>query len=473
MKKKIAVVIAAVMLFLMLITPASAYDSRDPVVKNSDGSVNIGLESRIVMPKEMEPAPGTWYTGQETDPSTISVAGEPNTMLVVATKELGFIPEDESETEFLHGVIAFGDWIYRFYDNDHIKQEEHYPQLGYTEVGPGPIPGSSQIRRGVEDYQNYWGGGNSHPLEVGVQTYTVKAVDFCDDSIAYTRCAKRFCTEEEKELIESITKDYVVSPAEYRVTITVASNPQFDDDGNPVIGNNGKQVDKPYLESIVSEVLVPDNDTQKVGDKVDTLVFTNYYKVDPEKAQVDINDKTTWDNGLAITNTVTGKYANVAKDFDYTLKVDRPAYSYGYTDTSAKAKLLDANGKTLKSITVDYGEETTFKLAHGQSLVFDDIYIGATWNVTENSVTDGTTEDGYTVTQTISSGGASKEPTDQPFTVEKSGKNRHDFTNEKADLPTPTGLSMMNLPYYIILFLAFGGIAIFLIRARRRREQRS
>ena len=261
--------------------------------------------------------------------------------------------------------------------------------------------------------------------------------------------------------------DLKYSKAKYRVYLNVVN--QLDEDGNVVYRDFDGVQGFPYcyVEDIVIEVITPDNESQKAGDKVDSVTFTN--SIVQSTVNVDPEDPDTYDKTLVLKKNVTGKYGDYGKEFTFDFKVDKPEVPAAEA-TTAKATKIDRDGNKLGDYEFTYGQGSEVKLKAGETLVFTDVYYGATWSFDEQGVTNGKTADGYTVTRAIKSGGTDADPADGEYIVKIAGENSHVFTNDKSEIETPTGVLIDNLPYIIIFAITAGGIILFLAMKRRRRK---
>ncbi len=122
------------------------------------------------------------------------------------------------------------------------------------------------------------------------------------------------------------------------------------------------------------------------------------------------------------------------------------------------------------SFTVTFGDtKKTISLAHGESEIIENIPLGATVTVTEDTT-------GYTTSYTINTGkeerGTSAEwiaeaPINDVEGVEIS--NTITFTNHKDAVPD-TGVLLDSLPYILILAVVAGGVIFTILRKRRNDE---
>ena len=288
----------------------------------------------------------------------------------------------------------------------------------------------------------------------GQYVYTIREYTLEDNSHEY---------DVYMDFLKAQGYDVTMSKAKYKIYVNVAA--QLDDQGKPVLNSDGYPYY--YIDDIVIEVITPDNDSQKAGDKVDHVSFTNSIVQKP--VDIDPEDPEDQKKTLKLEKKVTGKYGDYSKEFTFDFKIDKPDVEAA-EDTVAKAAKLDKDGNKIGEEQFTYGQNKEVNLKAGESLVFTDVYFDSTWSFTEQGVTNGKTADGYTVTQAIKSGGTDADPADGEYIVKVDGENSHVITNDKSEIETPTGVLIDNLPYIIIFAAAAGGIVLFLAMKRRRRR---
>lgn len=209
------------------------------------------------------------------------------------------------------------------------------------------------------------------------------------------------------------------------------------------------------------------------------LVFTNSY--------VHTNGTDTPDTpdplqpaqaALTITKEVRGAYSSTSVDFDYTLTIIEPAFTDAPDPElpgSYKAYRINAKGDAVvgSPITFVSGTPNTFKLRHGERLVFVNTPVGTEYAITEAGTF------GYdavvSVTCAGGAGGTASSPDtgkaveiENRFVGEGSGvQNLAAFVNTRADV-IPTGLNLNDLPYIAMIVLALGAVAAFVVVKVRR-----
>ena len=187
--------------------------------------------------------------------------------------------------------------------------------------------------------------------------------------------------------------------------------------------------------------------------KEENILFTNTYKKDAS---------------LEITKNVTGDMADKTKDFEFKIIFVRS----GTEDSNVTSYTGKIGGE---DVTCQIGQETTFKLHDGESLVFDKIPAGTRYVVTEVEQ-----EDGYTPSvKVVENGAETKDVTGTDgidLTSVKDGEtnnligendNNVVFTNAYKDVPR-TGMIINNLPFIGMIAAAFAGIVALTFGRRKR-----
>ncbi|MFV0413572.1 MAG: hypothetical protein ACK5L3_09945, partial [Oscillospiraceae bacterium] len=245
-----------------------------------------------------------------------------------------------------------------------------------------------------------------------------------------------------------------------------------------------------YISAISAIVVTPETGTtQTVGDKVDPsqnaggLIFANHYfktngGPDPVANSV-----------LSISKTVAGSLGDLTKYFSFSLTVNKAATIT--TTPVYKVFVLEGTNVVTSSSNVDaaslqtdatygvYFEVTSgapisVNLMHGQRLSFIDAAVGTTYSITEAATADYTPSvavvvNGATAVETPGTEGAS-------LSIENKlvgeGANSAAFTNTYKTV-TPTGISINNLPFYIMIALAVGAFIAFVVVKSRKRAYSS
>ena len=183
------------------------------------------------------------------------------------------------------------------------------------------------------------------------------------------------------------------------------------------------------------------------------------------------------DTTLTITKEVAGNFADQDKDFTYTINIT------GASGGTVDARHIAADGtSTIRTINVASG---IFTLQHGEKIIFESLPINATYNLTE------TEELGYTATATVQNGsgligveiglaanvavsvgnGNATTAALQSAIAITSGSNIAAWINT-YDTITPTGVLMNVLPFIILILVAIGGFAGFIVMKRRKPNHR-
>lgn len=264
-----------------------------------------------------------------------------------------------------------------------------------------------------------------------------------------------------------------------------------------------------YVYAVSAKIVTKDNQDQgEAGEKVDVtpggdsevdgdysaLLFTNTYVknngTDNPTKPGNPTDPTDLlaKNTMSVSKTVAGAFGDKAKYFAYDVTVKAPAISGASMINAHKAYIVeenvivndiaansastekDANGVSFIKFVSEASQ--TINLKHGQKLVFADLYVGSTFNVSEAAT------QGYTPSYIITQNGASDASVaadeskalgmDQARIVGEA-KNAADFTNTFRNV-TPTGISVDNLPFIALIVIAIGALAAYVVFKTRRRN---
>jgi hypothetical protein len=236
-----------------------------------------------------------------------------------------------------------------------------------------------------------------------------------------------------------------------------------------------------------------------IEDDFSQVVFTNqYWKTtiggdDDTDTDSDTDDDDDFDASLKIMKKVTGAGAEKDEYFSFTVKVtkpdmvvnDPPVYNY-------KAYIVNAEGKVVTSaanysgdieddVDGDYfwitsGAEFTVKLKHGERIAFVDLITGSQVEVMEDPHAN------YKPTYKRSFAGTDAYPAltagtlwGFPRTADpaphymRDGENNNNvlFTNNATGV-TPTGISVDNLPYIVMIALAALALASYVALKTRK-----
>ena len=191
--------------------------------------------------------------------------------------------------------------------------------------------------------------------------------------------------------------------------------------------------------------------------KQDELSFTNTYRKN---------------GSLTITKSTVGDLADKTKDFAFTI-----TFSKSGTESDNVASYtgkIDA-----EEVPCKIGEETTFSLHDGESLVFENLPVGTRYVVTEAAAADGYTPSVSVIengVQNATSNATSEENELSTADVNSSNlvgenENKVEFTNTCDDVPV-TGLVLKNLPFLLLIVLP--ALALILpVAAKLRMKKRN
>lgn len=191
------------------------------------------------------------------------------------------------------------------------------------------------------------------------------------------------------------------------------------------------------------------------------MLFTNTY---------------TSDTILVVSNELVGNYADLTKDFTYTIDIA------GALTATVDARYTKADGSSVM-VTVD-ASMGTFTLKHGESLTFESLPTGAFYTLTQ------TGEAGYTPKATITTAaisgevetgaagatiavgvaGATNSLLKTPIYLQ-TGTNTAEWENSYDD-SVNTGVIMNVLPFIILIVVAVGGFVGYLAMRRRKLNHR-
>ena len=232
--------------------------------------------------------------------------------------------------------------------------------------------------------------------------------------------------------------------------------------------------------------------SDEIGELYSQIIFTNkYWKTsgptgpDPDK------------NALEITKQVTGNNPDFSTHFKFSVMVSTPEV-VGVKGKTYNAYVVDEDGNfvaisddenpnaadgTSSTPDADYitftsGVEKTVYLRHGERLVFFELEVGAEVEVFETVVnnarvkysrTFSTTGEFIMPVGTEETWGFPRAAEDKGphYTVEGVGANVAKFFNNMSGNP-PTGISVDNLPFIVLIGAAIAGLVVFVvIKARR------
>ena len=210
-----------------------------------------------------------------------------------------------------------------------------------------------------------------------------------------------------------------------------------------------------YVANDITGDLTVQNITVEANNgKQEDLSFTNTYRKK---------------GSLTITKNTVGALADKTKDFAFII-----------TFTKSGTESDDVTSYTGKigseDVTCKIGDETTFSLHDGESLVFDDLPVGTRYVVTEEAAEDGYTpsvsviENGVQGTTRNATDADALSTADNDFSnLVGEKENKVVFTNTYVDVPV-TGLVLKNLPFLLLIVLP--ALALILPMAAKARMKK-
>lgn len=166
---------------------------------------------------------------------------------------------------------------------------------------------------------------------------------------------------------------------------------------------------------------------------------------------------------LTISKTVTGMLGDTDKAFTFQIL---NGDNQPVTLTNDNCQFDDGSGTLLES-----GTDGKFTLKHGGTVTIKNLPVG-TYTVTELETSIGELKN-YKTTWLLDSGSDSDNKTEnstRTATVEMKGEKRTlNFTNE-CTLQPDLGVLLDTLPYIVILAVVAGGVALLMLRKRRKND---
>lgn len=226
----------------------------------------------------------------------------------------------------------------------------------------------------------------------------------------------------------------------------------------------------------------PGGDPLVTGD-YSKLVFTNVYTKDNG---VEIDDPTdppddpaivTNNTVLAISKTVAGAYGDKTKEFAFSVTVSQPAilatdtqliYTAYKMEKIAGVDTVVGGPYTFTTTDTAASDTLSVSLTHGQWLAFVDMPVGSSFTVTEAATVDYTATGTLTLNGTATSMTTESDPAvaNQALTVPASylgeAANSAAYTNTYKSV-TPTGISVDNLPYIVLIAVALLALVGFVV----------
>ena len=233
----------------------------------------------------------------------------------------------------------------------------------------------------------------------------------------------------------------------------------------------------------------------EIGELYSQIVFTNkYWKTDgPTNPNAD-------KNALEVTKQVTGNNPDFNAHYKFSVKVTTPEL-VGANNKTYNAYIVDKDGNYVKLsadenpntasgtsaepaaeyITFTSDAAQTVYLKHGDRLVFFELEVGAKVEAYETveanarvkySRTFSTAGDFIMPVGTTGEWGFPREDGDEGphYTGEGAGANVATFYNNMSGNP-PTGVSVDNLPFIVLIGAAVAGLAVFVVTKARRNSK--
>jgi hypothetical protein len=267
------------------------------------------------------------------------------------------------------------------------------------------------------------------------------------------------------------------STAKYRLTVYVANH------------SNGSR----YVSMVTAEVTTDNTGDSRTGkinpspgggeqDSFSQMIFKNNYLITPD----DLNPAT--DSTLFVSKVVAGDHGNREQYFSFTINLNVPNLGQdiepslrGYVvengavvstiTSNADSELIDADAKG-SYIQISTDAPTTFRLKHGQRLVFVDTPVGTRYTVTEAAAPNYTpsvvvTTNGATPGDGLSEESGESLSTGTRFVGETINGNSAAFTNTR-DTIVPTGLNLNDLPFILLIALGIGALTVYIVVKTRK-----
>ena len=255
--------------------------------------------------------------------------------------------------------------------------------------------------------------------------YEFKVVETCDSSAVVA-------SDDEK-----VNLDQMLDDKEYLISVYVKNS----DDGLVIYGVTAQSYD---------------SDTGELGEKVESLKF--------EETFIRVLSTLT---SLSINKTIAGEYADMTKEFSYTVSFVNPSTVSEQTIAMTVHK-ADGSEKATGSVDLTDSEigELTFTLGHGEYVLFTDVTAGTSYTVEE------TAADGYTASYTKVAGGTESDKVTgtkvDTTVISDAGENSVSYVNTYKDI-TVTGVIVNNAPFVaMIAFAALALIGLTVLAIRRR-----
>ena len=337
-------------------------------------------------------------------------------------------------------------------------------------------------------------GDNSTAAQGTMPTITGKTVTFAASDTGTAAAGVKTVTGETASLFAGVTWPHA-GVYTYTVTETAGSSAgmtysQASYDISVYVAN-GSTSGSLYVAGIGTNIVTTDTGTAGSGKTDPTtsttvtgassaMMFTNIYIETPTGVDPAADDM------LSISKTVDGAYGDRTRYFPFSVTLNKaelvtgtPSYK-AYVMEGTTVATTTANYATLSTdpvygayIDVTAGTPVTINLKHGQWLSFVGMPVGTTYSVTETGVADYTPSvsvvtDGGAAAVTNGTQGTALTVGSPTAIVLGANANSAAFTNTYKTV-TPTGIALDNLPFIMIIVLAMGVFAAFIVVRSRRR----
>ncbi len=205
-----------------------------------------------------------------------------------------------------------------------------------------------------------------------------------------------------------------------------------------------------YVQSITAE---------KDGAKQDDLAFVNTY---------------CKNSSLTISKTTEGALADKTKDFEFTIRFEKAATEADNVN-SYSGKIMNGTNETGETVECQVGQETSFQLHDGESLVFDSLPAGTRYVAAEDAASDGYTpsikvvENGVVTRNDHVSEDAGIASSVSDTNLVGENDNSVAFTNTYGATPQ-TGIVLNNWSFILLVVLA--AAAMILSKAVKMMERK-
>lgn len=162
---------------------------------------------------------------------------------------------------------------------------------------------------------------------------------------------------------------------------------------------------------------------------------------------------------LAISNTTKGKFADLTKEFTYTLNISKP----NTTEATTYKYVVVNDNPVGEEKTGTYGENVTFKLDDGDTVKVYSVVSGSKYTLEQ------TKDSKYDVTLSVDSATATSVAKVENHLIDDDGSTA-DFTNTYNEQITPTGIELNNAPFMLMIGAA-GIFMLLMLMSKKRREE--